>query len=235
MISRITANQAWDGEADCLHCSLRDSVLFAGLTRADFEKLHEPIAQSTLAPGTLLYRAGDVGDALFTIRRGLIKQLKFLPDGTQRILRVSRSTDVIGLETLVLDTYQHDAIALQSTDLCRFSTKLIKQLSSKNPTLHKELMRRWQLALSHADAWILELSTGSAKARIARLLLHFASVDTANISHLVSREDMGAMLGITPETTSRIIANFKRNGFIKELNSEQCAINTEKLQEIAND
>jgi hypothetical protein len=32
----------------------------------------------------------------------------------------------------------------------------------------------------------------------------------------IGREDMGALLGITTETASRVIAEFKRGGFLRE-------------------
>ncbi|KOR30172.1 Crp/Fnr family transcriptional regulator [Achromatium sp. WMS1] len=232
---RITFNQAWTGDADCLHCTVRDSVLFAGLTKDDFEKLHDPISQFTLKPGTALYKTGDASDSLFTVRSGLIKQLKFLPDGTQRILRIAHGTSTLGLEAMVADTYQHDAIALRTSEVCRLPAKMIRQLSEKKPVLYGELMRHWQRALNDADSWILELSTGSAKARIARLLLYLASVDAQKICYLVSREDMGAMLGITPETASRIIASFKRDKLIREQYTDQYTVDFLKLQKIANE
>ena len=73
-------------------------------------------------------------------------------------------------------------------------------------------MSRWQRALSEADAWLTELSTGSARQRVARLLLRLVRDRESSECDLFSREDMGAMLGITTETTSRTIAEFKRQG-----------------------
>ena len=72
------------------------SALFAGLVEADFEKIHDPINQFVLQPGQALYRAGEPGDRLFTIRSGLVKLVQYLPDGAQRIVRLIKTADVTG-------------------------------------------------------------------------------------------------------------------------------------------
>ncbi len=215
----IAFSDAWSGKANCKDCALRHSVLFAGLEASDFEDLHQPIDQVILNPGERLYAAGQLGTHMFTLRTGLVKLEQYLSDGTQRIVRLLRPTDVAGLETLLHDPYKHNAFALQVTEVCRYPTSAVIGLSKRNPQLHYNLMTRWQSALSDADAWIVELSTGSAKQRVARLLLRLAKDAKDNQCMLFGREDMGAMLGITTETASRIIAEFKRQGLMTEAGS----------------
>jgi CRP/FNR family transcriptional regulator len=235
MVKNVSLKQAWSGEADCTNCTLRKSVLFSDLEESDFSRIHEPIDQFVLPPGATLYRAGDEGDFMYTVRSGLLKLLQYLPDGSQRIVRLVRTTDVLGLESLVSDTYQHDAIALHPTELCRFPSKVVRQLGRENPKLHQELMHRWQHALSEADAWLTELSTGSAKQRVARLLLRLVRNCYEGSCELFSREDMGAMLGITTETASRTIAEFKRQSLLVETKPNRFLLDVPNLERIAED
>lgn len=227
---RVPFKEAWSGEADCQQCSLRESVLFAGLKESDFEKIHHPINQFVLQPGQLLYHAGDRGDRLFTIRSGLVKLVQYLPDGSQRIVRLVKTSDVAGLESMINKPYEHDAIVMQRTEVCCLPTSTVQTLSNDNPELHVELLKRWQRALSEADAWLTELSTGSARERVARMLLRLVRDDTTSEFTLFGREDLGAMLGITTETASRTIAEFKRTGLLTELGSNRFRADTEKLQ-----
>lgn len=235
MIKTVTLGEAWAGEADCRNCALRESVLFAGLEVKDFETLHEPIEQSIIRPGTTLYQAGDIGEFMFTVRSGALKLVQYLADGSQRIVRIVRATDVLGLEALLGEGYQHDAIALQPTELCRFPTRTVQALSQDNPSLHRELMRRWQHALREADAWLTELSTGSARQRVARLLLRLVRERESSECQLFSREDLGAMLGITTETASRTIAGFKRESLITETRTNHFLLDIANLRSIAED
>lgn len=235
MVKNVTLKEAWDGKADCKSCALRESVLFAGLQEKDFEQLHEPIDQYTLPVGATLYRAGDEGERMYTIRSGILKLVQYLPDGSQRIVRLVRTTDVTGLECLIGEAYQHDAVVLQETEVCSLPVKVVEDLSRENPILHRELLNRWQRALKEADAWLTELSTGSAKQRIARLLLRLGHDNQSSECQLFAREDMGAMLGITTETASRTIAEFKRRSLLAETRPNQFLLDIPNLRRIAED
>jgi CRP-like cAMP-binding protein len=235
MVKNVTLKEAWAGEANCLTCSLRESVLFSGLNEEDFERIHQPIDQFVLPPGSVLYRASDAGTHMFTIRSGVVKLVQYLPDGGQRIVRLARSSDVIGLETLVSEAYQHDAVVLHETEVCRYPVSAVTALAKENPRLHQELMARWQRALSEADAWLTELSTGSARQRVARLLLRLVRNEESAECELFSREDMGAMLGITTETTSRTIAEFKRQSLLVETSPNRFLLDIRNLERIAED
>ena len=234
MIKTVSKEEAWEGVANCKLCTLRDSVLFAGLEEQDFELIHKPIEQLPLKPGDLIYRAGERADRLFTIRSGLVKLVQYLPDGTQRIVRLLRATDVTGMEALVDGEYQHDAIVMQTTEICVLPVDVVQRLSQENSLLHQELMKRWQRALAEADLWITQLSTGSARQRVARLLLKLVC-DDDDRCELFNREDMGAILGITTETASRTVADFKRKGLLREIAPNQYLADKNALQAVAED
>jgi CRP-like cAMP-binding protein len=235
MIKTVTNEAAWSGEADCKICRLRDTVLFAGLDEQNFEHIHKPIEQTSLEPGAVLYRAGDRASHLFTIRSGLVKLVQYLPDGTQRIVRLLRTSDVTGMEALLSESYQHDAIIMQSTEVCVLPVDVVKQLSRENGRLHEELMKRWQRALEEADLWITQLSTGPAKQRVARLLERLICDPKTHECQLFNREDMGAMLGITTETASRTIADFKRSGILTEKSNNVYVVDVDKVRKLTGD
>ena len=124
----ITSAEAWTGIADCMNCNIRQSVLFAGLREEGFSEVHRPIDQLQYAAGATIYRAGDEGVSLFTLRTGLVKLTQYLPGGSQRIVRLLRKTDVLGLECMIADEYQHSAVALQPAEVCRLPVSAVKRL-----------------------------------------------------------------------------------------------------------
>ena len=234
MKGKVALRDAWSGEADCRHCALRKSALFAGLEESDFQHIHDPVDQFTLPACALIYRAGDPSDFMFTVRMGIVKLVQYLPDGCQRIVRLARSTDILGLECLVERTYEHHAVTLHSTQICRYPVAMVRELSADNHTLHQELMNRWQRALTEADAWLTELSTGTAKQRVARLIIRLSDHESSRCE-LFSREDMGAMLGITTETTSRIVAELKRKSLLVETSPNIFLLDFPNLRRMADD
>jgi CRP/FNR family transcriptional regulator, anaerobic regulatory protein len=228
---RVTLSQAWEGNADCLNCSLRSTALFGGLTKQDFEQMHDPVEQVDLKPGEALYKIGASGHHLFTVRSGLLKLVQYLPDGTQRIVRLMGSTDVLGLEVLLDKPYEHEAIVLRASEICRYPRQTVEHFSQTNPVFYKDLLGRWQKDLATADDWLTRLATGPAKKRMANLLLRLAEDDT-NECFLFSREDIGSILSITVETASRILSEFKRLNLVTEVRSNHLQLDIEGLTEL---
>lgn len=230
----VSLNEAWTGVANCRTCAIRQSVLFAGLDEADFDSIHRPIEQFSFAPGTLIYGSDAPADWIYTIRSGLVKLTQYLPDGTQRIVRLLRSSDSVGLEALLLERYEHHATALHQTEVCRIPRGIVRDLLTRRPQLFNELMSRWHRALSDSDRMITEFNTGPARHRVARLLLWLAERNGAERCDLFGREDLGALLGLTTETVSRTMAELKRQGYISEprLNQFLCDLpNIKRLLE----
>lgn len=250
--SRIEA--AWAGQAECQGCSIRDLALFADLQARDFDLIHLPIDEVKMDAGAIVYHSADEGNAVFTLRNGLVKLVQYLPDGSQRIVRLLRPGDTLGLEVLVGQPYEHSAVVLRNALLCRIPMEVVNRLSVETPRLHSQLMKRWHQSVRQADEWLTELSTGSAKARVARLLLSLSAAQdgfrlpegavvggdglerakTAQCE-LFSREDVGAMLGVTTETASRTIAEFRRQGVLTDLQMNVYTCDLGALRRIAGD
>ncbi len=206
----------WIGRADCRHCDVRGTMLFSTLNEADLSGILQPIDNLQLPAKAALYREGDAGDAIYTVRRGLVRLVHYAPNGTRRIVRLLRAGDVTGLEVIVNSHYHHSAEAVTETDVCRIPAAVVLQLEQHNAALHQALMKRWQRSVDEADTVITDLSTGTAQARAARFLLQAACDDGRTECHHLSREDIAALLGLTVETVSRVFAEFKRSGWLKE-------------------
>jgi CRP/FNR family transcriptional regulator, anaerobic regulatory protein len=108
-LNATTSAETWIGVADCLNCSIRQSVLFAQLQEGDFRELHRLIEQLFYAAGSTIYLSGAEGLSLFTVRKGLVKLTQDLSDGTKRIVRLLGKTDVLGVECMYGTEYQHSA------------------------------------------------------------------------------------------------------------------------------
>lgn len=233
--SSICNDPTWKGRADCRHCPIRNQVLFAEVSDERIDQALVPIDNLRYAPKAVIYAVNDPGRAIYTLRRGSVKLLQTLADGTNRVVRVLTAGDVFGLETLLDRPYAHTAVALHALDICRIPIEVIHKLNAGPSPLQKELMRRWQRNLDQADAFITQLSTGTSQARMARLLLLLDGPDGLLQGTPLPREDMGQILGISTETASRIIAEFKRQDIVREDNGLLHFTDVVVLQRIAAD
>lgn len=224
---------AWRGQQECETCDVRNVALFAGLRESDFEGLHVAIEDLEFRAGATLYNVDDPGLAVFTVRTGLVKLVQYLPNGGQRIVRLVKRGGTAGLEATVGEPYAHSAVAVHTSRVCRIPAASLDDLRSRNAGLCMHLMQRWHDAVRQADDWLTYLSTGTARSRMARLLLYLMDDTGDPTCRLLGREDMAAILGVTMETASRLVAEFRRDRVIVRQAGRRFTCDTERLGEIA--
>jgi len=211
----IKIDSAWQGTSDCRSCGIRDMVLFADLNEQDFGQIHTPIDDLVFPADTVLYTEGEQALGIFTLRKGMVKLVRSTADGRERIVRVLRPGDVIGLEALATSHYDSEAVAMVETSVCRIPLSVLHHLSAHSPRLHVRLMQKWQQALKDADDWLAELNFGTARQRVAGLALKMRDSEQPRLTSFFARDDMGAMLDLKLETVSREISALVRDGLIR--------------------
>lgn len=213
-----------------MQCGVRQFALFGSLDEAALKEIHYHIANMRLEPGELIYAAQSPGSAVYTVRSGVVRMEKVSEAGERRILRLSGRTDLLGLESILNQTYAADAVACTTVEVCRIPRVLIDELGQKHPLLLRDLMKRWQRALDDADEWLTELTRGVARQRMLRLLLKLSEYGSDDgLIWLPTRPEMGAMLDMTFETASRLISALRRDGILEPVDQRQARIHMDAL------
>lgn len=182
------------------------------LNDAGIAKLFSVRAASYPAKETLYTEGGKV-DTVYVVRRGMVKLISHLPNGRARIVRVHSTGSWLGLGGLLGRPYEHTAIAVDDVEVYRIPTSELLRVKADDPRLYCRLIEQWFDYLQEADIWIAELSTGAIKARVARLVNFLSEIEeTAPRGEvkLLTCEEMAEILGATPESVSRVLAEFKR-------------------------
>ncbi len=221
-----------EGRAQCVNCHLRNAMLFASLTDQELEAAAYPIEKLRVAAKACVYSQGEKGGNIYTVRSGLIKLVQYTESGVPRIVRLLRRGDVAGLEALIDRQYRHTAEAVGEVLLCQIPVGIIEKLEKSCTAIYSGLLQRMQQNLDEADNVITQFSTGSAQIRVARFLLAAACDDPRDECEHLMREDIASLLGLTVETVSRVFAEFKRQGLLRE-NGDCFLIDRPSLQEIA--
>lgn len=209
-------DESWTGRAYCRHCAIRNTVLFSVLSEAELDLVLKDVDNGRFEAGSELFAQDGEARYVYTVRDGCVKIAHRLEDGVTRIVRMHYRGDAIGLEALLGEPYRHSAVVLQKADVCRIPAAAIHALKARNPGVYEQLLVRWQTSLDEAESVITELNTGHAEVRLARLLLKFdAHSEHHRIPHLL-REDIAAIIGVSTETASRLMADFRRRDLIEE-------------------
>ncbi|MDO8931079.1 MAG: Crp/Fnr family transcriptional regulator [Rhodocyclaceae bacterium] len=209
------------GRSNCGACALREVMVCSDVTVDELADFHTWIDDLAIPSGGIVFNMDAPADGVYCIRAGIVKLVKYSSSGAQRIVRIIKRSDVAGMEAVFSDSFEHTAIAVGDVVACRIPVANFRRMIEANPTLQRRLLEKSQHALREAETWLSELAGGTAQARerMARLLLRLREGHTERI-HRFSLEDIGAMLGITVETASRILADFTRMGLLTKHSAE---------------
>lgn len=205
--------------ADCHHCSIRHRMLFAPLDMAAIERWIQPIKHQRGKAKTRIFQQGQAPHNIFSLRRGFIKLIQVDLQGKEHILRILGPGSCIGLEALLDNRYQHSAEALTDIDYCTIPTTTINQIEQQQPIIYQQLIKHWQLQLTEADNWLANLSNGTSKQRLCRLLIMQAKLQN-NPDHeifLISNQDIASILATSNETISRNLSELRSLSILNKI------------------
>jgi CRP-like cAMP-binding protein len=190
-------------------------MVCADVSLEDLAAFHIPIAEMVFSPGTALFNMSFPVDGVHCVRHGAIKLVKLDAAGNQRIVRVLKKGDVAGLESAFAAEFQHSAVAVGEVQTCKIPIGHFRDFVAQHSGLQMRLLEMSQQALREVDGWLSELvgAITPARVRMARLMLRLRVNDSDRI-HRFSIEDMGTIVGISPETVSRIVSEFQREGIL---------------------
>ena len=213
----------------CLSCPVRSSSIFSDIPE---ETLEETIADFhtsvvTYEEGESIFHQYDSSaESAYTLRKGLIKITKSLPDGRIQIVRILVAGDLFGFDGLAKVPYNHTATALTECEVCRLPLADLAALRAKSNEVDFSTMARLIKNLRQTEDMLLELGAKKAPEKLASYILSLSQSDKKSalnskmseewISLPLSRSEIGSLLGLTIETVSRFFSDWKRKGFIKE-------------------
>jgi CRP/FNR family transcriptional regulator len=204
--------------SDCLNCPIRSVSIFAGFSVDDIKNLEIPVNTMRYEAGEVFYQENDPTHAAFTIKSGVIKLVKELQNGKSQIVRLLTTGDIFGFEGLMDTNYHHTAVALNEAHVCKLSLPDLINVCRNSPHVHEAILHRWAQALKQTEDLLIELGTKKAHERLATFITNWCQhcgIDGwAQLP--LTRQELSELLGLTVETVSRIMAEWKRNGLMEE-------------------
>lgn len=228
------------GKGHCLSCPIRHLSIFAQLpeTRLNTPALtaFQP-AVMTFSKSETVYHQENPAEAAFTLRKGLVKLTKTLPNGRTQIIRILRRGELFGFDGFAEENYNHTATPLTPIEVCRLPLNELRSLKNTHDEIDTAMTVRWVQHLREAEDMMLELGAKKANERLASFLIRWCNADDESEGDWsalpLSRAEIGELLGLTLETVSRILSDWKRNQVINETRSCLQILDKEKLQLIA--
>lgn len=221
----------------CSTCAFAPVCLAEGLGKPELHALHCLVEHTApFSAGDYLFREGDPFTAIAAVRGGAVKTFVIDAHGREQVLGFFLPGEVIGLNAIHGSRYPCNAVALDTTILCRFSFPAMATLAIRLPGLQGQLFR-----LLSEDIGKAALLAGdySADERLAAFLISLSRRYAARgfsprrLSLLMSRTDIANYLRLAAETVSRVLRRMQEDGLIAVERREVELVDMARLEKLA--
>ena len=167
-----------------------------------------------LGQDEVLFQKGDVGEALYGIRRGQIRIETGASDGARLTLNFQGSGDVFG-EIAVLDGQSRtaDAIAAEATELFVLRRGDFLSYLEREPKVAIKLIELLCQRVRVASERLEESVLQPLPVRMARRLCTLAEDFGSEVR--ISQEQLGVYVGAARESVNRQLQQWRRDGILE--------------------
>jgi CRP-like cAMP-binding protein len=200
----------------CTECPVLKSVLFRGLTNEQITRLGCVFRPARYRRNQILFFEGGSAQHVFALHSGLVKVVKALENGKDRITRVLFPGELFGLEALTEATYPLTAVTLRDGEICAATRDEVLNFLHANPDIALGMIRFLVTEVTRVRTQVTDMSFKDARMKVATLLLSLVTSETPTPSpsySLVlpfSRQEISEILELSPETVSRTLSILRR-------------------------
>ena len=174
--------------------------------------------------GATVFWETEHRDEFMLVLTGCVKLLRRLENGREVIFHIARPGEPIG-ESALFDQqpFAYSAIAHEDSYLVTVPGKQYRAYLQSHPQLMTEILKDYAARERTLSDWMLQHAAVRAEVRLAHCFLTLArefgdNVDPEQIEIKFSRQDIADMIGISLETTIRILSRWESDGILGKRN-----------------
>ena len=223
----------------CADCPVLRTSLFQSLTPEQIQRLGCVFRPARYRRNQILFFEGGTAQHLFAMHTGLVKMVKSLENGKDRITGVLFPGELFGLESLTDLAYPITAVALRDCEICAAPREDFSTYLQANPDLAIGMVRFLVGELERVRTQVTDMSFKDARMKVATFLLSLLSHDTPatnenlTLTLPLSRQEISEVLELSPETVSRTLSAFRREQLVTARGRQMVIQNRADLEAVA--
>lgn len=203
----------------CGKCSFYGQSIWQPVAEGELGSLARGFSRKELEPGHVLFKQGDENRGVFCVSSGLIALRSHHIDGTSTLMRLAYPGEIIGYRSFLgQHPHQTEARALLASRICTVTQNTAARVVRHNPESLRRLAGRCVAEIDRNHERIIATATRSNKARLADLLQRLmrahgkAEGEMLHMRLPLSRMDLADLIGVKPETMSRLVKRLEQDG-----------------------
>ncbi len=200
---------------------LRGFPLFADLADDDLETLAGLVRERKYRDGMYVFAEGDPVEAVYFVRSGMVKAARNDAEGREQIVSILVPGDFFP-HVGFLDGGPAPATAttVGATTLGLINRKDFSTLLTLHPRLTMSLLAVMERRIRGLQEQVKDLGLMTAPSRVGRILLRLCrqvGTDRGGRRLLrldLSQQDLANMAGVSRETVSRLMSEYRKDGII---------------------
>jgi CRP/FNR family transcriptional regulator len=200
---------------------IRQIPFFGQLDQASLEPLSCVFQRSHFRKNQILFVEGMPATTLYFVLSGRVKVYRSTTDGREQILHLVKSREPVAIVPFFdRGPYPATAEVIEDGELIYLAAADFDRITDQYPFIMRDILKVFARRLRQAQETIASLGLRDAQSRVANLLhqlahQHGTPTDAGVQMDLdLTRQDLGSFVGVSRETTTRILNQFKKEGLI---------------------
>lgn len=214
---------------------------FLGLPTSVLEGIDGRMQTRTFAADEPIYHAGERADALYVVAEGRVKLSQVSLEGAESVTDILVPGELFGaMGTLGEPYHLQSASALVGTCVLSIRQADFRAVLTEQPTVALRVLDDVAARLSRAHSDIGGQSTDTVPQRVATSLLRLADklgedrgAHGTLIEVPLSRADLAGLARSTPESVSRVMSRWKKEGLIDSGRRWTALLDRDRLEDVA--
>ncbi|MCS6936367.1 MAG: Crp/Fnr family transcriptional regulator [Candidatus Bipolaricaulota bacterium] len=200
----------------------RSAQLFVGLPPEKIEVIRSAAHLLEYPEGSRIYAQGDSAEGLYGLWQGVVKEISLDGRGHLRWLRLLGAGELLGSgEVLCAVPQSHTAIALRRSQLFWLSQEDFRAMAREHAEVALWVARHMAQQLCRLRTALAQRAYTESAVRLTEALRRVAQEFGTVTEHGclidldLSRDEWAALVGIAPETVSRVLHQLAERGVIE--------------------
>ncbi|HSP77207.1 MAG TPA: Crp/Fnr family transcriptional regulator [Myxococcaceae bacterium] len=212
--------------------------MFEHLVPEDLNHLSGLLQQRRYARGEVIFHQGDVGTALFIVRKGEVAIRLSSAEGKEVILALLGRGDAFG-ELALLDGEPRstDAVAREESSLLSLHQEDFRRFLAERPQVAMDLLAVLSRMVRRVTQIVHDSAFLDARARLARVLLDLArtqgqqSAEGRVIIPRLTQAELANLCGVTRESANKWLRFYAKEGLLTYEGGQITLVDPERLRQ----